>query len=138
VATDQVSDLRVAEEFRPELHVDKLMVRVDHLFERVIVQVVDNLAVLAVQIGPDAECPLLDVIAHAFDHRVAQEGAEQARVGVVAELEQEGLVELEGPRELTLYLVDTVEPLQEHGTPLVDVVVAVGVAVALCELVAEH
>lgn len=57
---------------------------------------------------------------------------------MVAELEEICLVEFKGPRELSLDLVDTVEPLEKDGTALVDVRVIFGVSVALGELVAEH
>ena len=50
--------------------------------------------------------------------------------------EQVGLFELKGGLELARDLVDAVEPLEEDGAALVDVVEVGRVAVALVELVA--
>ena len=69
--------------------------------------------------------------------RIAQKVAEQARVGVVTQLEQIVFVELERGRKLSRYLVDTIEPLEKHRAPLVHVIVIGDVAIALRELVAE-
>lgn len=109
-----------------------------YLVERVIIQMIDNILVLLVQIRPDTKRSLVSVLIDALDSRVAQKRAEQARIRVVAELEQKDLVELESGGELARDLIDTVEPLQEDRTPLVEVVVVGSVAVALRELVAEH
>lgn len=50
---------------------------------------------------------------------------------------QKGLVELEGAGELPLQLVHAVQPLQEDGAALVQVVRLLAVAAAVGELVAE-
>ena len=76
------------------------------------------------------------MLVDALAYRVAQKRAEETRVGVVAELEQVGLVELKCGRELLGYLVDAVEPLEEHGAAFVYVVEVGRVAVALAEFVA--
>lgn len=109
-----------------------------YLVERVIIQMIDNILVLLVQIRPDTKRSLVSVLIDALDSRIAQKRAEQARIRVVAQLEQKDLVELESGGKLARDLIDTVEPLQEDRTPLVEVVVVGRVAVALRELVAEH
>ena len=51
---------------------------------------------------------------------------------------QKRFIKLKGPWKLFLNLIDAVEPLQEHGTPFVDVVVIGGVSITLRKLVAKH
>ncbi|RNA20019.1 hypothetical protein BpHYR1_010041 [Brachionus plicatilis] len=119
------------------VHVAYFALWIDDLVERVVVQVVDELAVVLVQIGPDTERSLVRVFAGPLQVGVAQKSAEQTRVGVVAELEQKCFVELESGRVLAHYLVDAVEPLEKDGTTFVGVVGGGRVAVALRELVAE-
>ena len=132
----QISGLRLAEQLVPELHVDELVLGVEDVVVEVVVEAVDDRLVPVVEVRPDAERALVGVLVDALADRVAQERAEETRVGVVAELEQVGLVELKGGRELLGDLVDAVEPLEEDGAALVDVVEVGGVAVALAELVA--
>lgn len=50
---------------------------------------------------------------------------------------QEGLVEFKGTRELPLQLMDTVQPLQEDGTALVQVLRVLPVAAAVRKLVSK-
>lgn len=50
---------------------------------------------------------------------------------------QEGFIKLEGAGELSLQLVNTVQPLQEDGAALVQVLRVLPVAAAVRELVAE-
>ena len=126
----------MAEEPVPELHVHELALRVEDLVVGVVVERVAHVGVVLVEIGPDGEGALVRVLVDALGGRVAQERAEQARVGVQAELEQHGLVELEGGGKLTRELIDAVEPLEKDRTAFVDVRVVGGVAVALRELVA--
>jgi hypothetical protein len=116
--------------------VDELVLGVEDVVVEVVVEAVDDRLVPVVEVRPDAERALVGVLVDALADRVAQERAEETRVGVVAELEQVGLVELKGGRELLGDLVDAVEPLEEDGAALVDVVEVGGVAVALAELVA--
>ena len=128
----QISGLRLAEQLVPQLHVDQLVLRVEDLVVVVVVEVVDDRLVLVVEVRPDAERALVGVLVDP----VAQKRAEETRVGVVAE--QVGLFELKGGLELARDLVDAVEPLEEDGAALVDVVEVGRVAVALVELVAEE
>jgi hypothetical protein len=132
----QISDLRLAEQLLPQLHVDQLVFGVQYLVVLVVVEIIDDLFVLVVEVRPYAERALVGVLVDALAYRVAQKRAEQTRVGVVAELEQVGLVELKCGRKLLGYLVDAVEPLEEHGAAFVYVVEVGRVAVALAEFVA--
>lgn len=49
------------------MHVNQLTDGIDDLVKAVVVQIVDDLFVLVVQIGPDAEGALPDMIVGSFD-----------------------------------------------------------------------
>ena len=97
-------------------------------------QEVPELAGVTFQVAPDRPGPLLDLEAAPLCQGVDQEVAEEVGVGVLGQLQQVGQVELEVTGKLEQELVDTVQPLQEYGTPFVDI----GTAQALATAAATH
>lgn len=86
--------------------------------------------------APHAERVIVDPL-HPLLLRVAQECAEQVGIGVVDELDEERVRELESTRELLDELVDAVQPLQEHGTALVLILATGSVATTVGKFVSK-